>query len=228
MSWLPQQALLKHPKTRLFVTHAGVKSMVESICFKIPTVIVPFFADQMLNAIHMQEKLCGLILEKSDLSSTKKIVETMERVLTDDRFKIGVEKLSRFNQDVIMPQDKLASFWVEFALRHGQQIQRFTMRRGMSLDWIRYYNFDIFALCILFCLIIQQFSCIFLSCLRVFIQKLFHNINKYWLQNWSIFKIASKFGLTFKSPRKLKFMFTLYLPAKFSSWLTQLCIFILP
>ncbi len=36
--WLPQQDILGHPNTRLFITHAGLNSFQEAICHKIPVV----------------------------------------------------------------------------------------------------------------------------------------------------------------------------------------------
>ncbi len=36
--WLPQQDILGHPNTRLFITHAGMNSMQEAICHKTPVV----------------------------------------------------------------------------------------------------------------------------------------------------------------------------------------------
>lgn len=36
--WLPQQAILAHPNTRLFITHSGQSSTQETLCHKKPVV----------------------------------------------------------------------------------------------------------------------------------------------------------------------------------------------
>ncbi len=38
LNWLPQQAILAHPNTKLFITHVGQSSFQESICHKTPMV----------------------------------------------------------------------------------------------------------------------------------------------------------------------------------------------
>jgi len=169
MTWLPQPALLGHPKTRLFVTHAGVKSMMESICFRTPTVTLPFFADQMLNGIHLRAKKCGLIIEKGNF--TEQIVfATFSRVLNDETFQMSIAKLSEFNrQGMILPQHKLATFWTEFVLRHGDGLKKFTTRRGMMMGYIKYYNIDVLFVAILICVLC---FCIFLSFVRKLSSKL--------------------------------------------------------
>jgi len=149
LTWLPQRALLAHPKTKLFVTHAGAKSMVESICFQTPVVIVPFFADQILNGMHLRGKKCGLIVEKGDFNE-ETLFSAFSRVLNDKEFKKSVEKLSNLNKyGMVVPQRELAIFWTEFSLRHGNKLKKFTTRRGMMMGYVEYYNIDIFLLALL-------------------------------------------------------------------------------
>ena len=47
--WLPQQDILAHPKTRLFVTHGGLFSTQEANYFGVPLVGMPLFTDQLGN-----------------------------------------------------------------------------------------------------------------------------------------------------------------------------------
>lgn len=55
--WAPQQAILEHPATGWFVTHAGFNSVVESIYAGVPMICWPFAAEQPLNAIQLTENL---------------------------------------------------------------------------------------------------------------------------------------------------------------------------
>ena len=49
-SWLPQNDILGHPKTRLFIGHAGMNGMLEAAYHGVPMICVPFFGDQFDNS----------------------------------------------------------------------------------------------------------------------------------------------------------------------------------
>ena len=44
--WVPQLAVLAHPATKLFVTHAGLNSMHEALAAGKPMLAMPYSADQ--------------------------------------------------------------------------------------------------------------------------------------------------------------------------------------
>ena len=47
--WLPQNDLLGHPNTRLFITHCGVNGQHEAIYHGVPMIGFPIFSEQMYN-----------------------------------------------------------------------------------------------------------------------------------------------------------------------------------
>jgi hypothetical protein len=49
--WVNQQYVLSHPSVKLFFTHAGFQSVIESIKYEVPVLCFPFFGDQPLNSI---------------------------------------------------------------------------------------------------------------------------------------------------------------------------------
>ncbi|PUZ77698.1 hypothetical protein GQ55_1G394200 [Panicum hallii var. hallii] len=49
LNWCPQEEVLSHPSTGLFLTHSGWNSTLESICAGVPMICWPFFAEQMTN-----------------------------------------------------------------------------------------------------------------------------------------------------------------------------------
>lgn len=48
-NWYPQEAILAHPNVKLFITHGGLLSTMESLYFGKPVVAIPVFGDQNLN-----------------------------------------------------------------------------------------------------------------------------------------------------------------------------------
>ncbi|KRF99986.1 uncharacterized protein Dwil_GK27907 [Drosophila willistoni] len=52
-SYLPQEQILGHPKVKLFITHAGLLSLIEATYFGVPTLSLPLYYDQFNNAHRM-------------------------------------------------------------------------------------------------------------------------------------------------------------------------------
>lgn len=48
--WLPQQDILAHKNIKLFIMQGGLQSLEEAITNSVPLLVVPFFADQFINA----------------------------------------------------------------------------------------------------------------------------------------------------------------------------------
>ncbi len=66
--WLPQQDVLGHPNVRLFISHGGLGSTIESIYHGKPMVIMPGFADQFSIGDMAERMGLGLVLHWADLN----------------------------------------------------------------------------------------------------------------------------------------------------------------
>ncbi len=55
-TFLPQQAILGHPKTRLFFTHVGNNGLLEAIYNRVPIVGMPIYFNQEDNLIRLMER----------------------------------------------------------------------------------------------------------------------------------------------------------------------------
>ena len=85
LSWLPQNDILGHPKTRLFIAHAGINGLYESTYHGVPMICSPFFGDQPVNA--QMAKQAGFA-EVVDLETTsaEDFVSLIHKVLTQPRW----------------------------------------------------------------------------------------------------------------------------------------------
>ena len=84
LPWLPQNDILGHPKTRLFIGHAGLNGMLESTYHGVPMICSPFFGDQFYNAWIAKHAGFG---EEVDLEATsaEDFVSLIQKVLTQPR-----------------------------------------------------------------------------------------------------------------------------------------------
>lgn len=48
--WLPQNDILAHEKTKLFISHVGMGSLTEAKNYGVPILAIPIFGDQHSNA----------------------------------------------------------------------------------------------------------------------------------------------------------------------------------
>lgn len=61
------QAILSHPSVKLFVTHGGLNSTYEGAAAGKAMIVMPFFADQPVNAQHVVDKGLGAIVRVTAL-----------------------------------------------------------------------------------------------------------------------------------------------------------------
>ncbi|KAB7505536.1 UDP-glucuronosyltransferase 1-7C [Armadillidium nasatum] len=118
--WLPQADLLGHPKIKLFITHGGLLSTLESTYNGVPVIGMPVFADQESNMMDVQNEGWGRLI----------MVEI-------------VKQKSLLMKDRLVPPEEEAVYWVEYVMRHnGAPHIRSPV---FMMKWYEVYNIDVWA-----------------------------------------------------------------------------------
>ncbi|XP_055914356.1 UDP-glycosyltransferase UGT5-like [Eupeodes corollae] len=116
-TWLPQESVLSHPNVRLFLTHGGQGSVVESQFYGVPMVGVPMFGDQPANMANVEQQGFGLSV-KFDTLTEEKFTTAIREVLTNKKYTQNVRKFANLYKDRPMTARQTAVFWIEYVLRH--------------------------------------------------------------------------------------------------------------
>nr|CAD2176607.1 unnamed protein product [Meloidogyne enterolobii] len=89
-SWAPQTFILKHPRLKLFITHGGYNSLMESARAGIPLISMGFFADQYRNGRVAERNGWGLPFDKRLLlDGNEEFKESILQVIGDPSSFLG-------------------------------------------------------------------------------------------------------------------------------------------
>jgi len=88
----PQLEILKNAS--LFISHAGMNSVNESLYFGVPLLMLPIIQEQRINADRVAELGAGIYYKKQP-SDTDKLVESIRTLLADNKYKEAAEHIGK-------------------------------------------------------------------------------------------------------------------------------------
>ncbi|XP_014896919.1 UDP-glucuronosyltransferase 2A1-like isoform X1 [Poecilia latipinna] len=141
-SWIPQNDLLGHPKTKAFITHGGTNGIYEAIYHGIPMVGIPMFADQPDNMVHMEAKGAAVI-QNLNFMTTESLRDAIKSVINNKSYKENVMRLSKIHHDRPMSPRDEAVFWIEFTMRNKGA--KHLKVQAHELTWYQYHSLDVLA-----------------------------------------------------------------------------------
>ncbi|XP_036068769.1 UDP-glucuronosyltransferase 2B17-like [Oryzias melastigma] len=143
VKWLPQNDILGHPKTRLFVTHGGTNGVFEALFHSVPILGIPLIFDQYDNLVRMEAHGVAEIIDITAMD-VKSLTNSLQNILDPTKpYKENMIKLSQIYRDQpIKPMDK-AVFWIEFVMRHKGAAHLRT--ESYKLPWYAYHCLDAMA-----------------------------------------------------------------------------------
>ncbi|KAH8246393.1 hypothetical protein KR038_009947, partial [Drosophila bunnanda] len=141
--WLPQDDILAHPNTKLFITHAGKGGITESQYHGVPMVALPVFGDQPGNAEVMQSAGYGLSLDLLSITE-ESLGEALKEVLENKKYAQAVGKFSSLYRDRPMTAKQSVLYWTEYILRHHGAPHM--QSPAVHMNFVELYNLDLFVL----------------------------------------------------------------------------------
>ena len=134
--WLPQNSLLAHPNTRLFITHCGNGGQHEAAYHGVPMLGVPLFAEQSHNAFRMVHHGIGLQMDLAALTADD-IYKNIMTLLTDHQYRDTSRKMSEILKDRPMSGQEEAAYWINHVLQFGgEHLRPSTMDMSVWEFWM--------------------------------------------------------------------------------------------
>ncbi|XP_038638496.1 UDP-glucuronosyltransferase 2A1-like [Scyliorhinus canicula] len=145
-SWVPQNDILGHPKTRAFVSHGGTNGLYEAIYHGVPVLGLPLIFDQFDNLVRLEARGAAKVLDPMQLDSGQ-LLDALTEVLSQPSYRNSMARLSALHHDQPQLPMERAVFWIEFVLRHRGATH--LRSASFGLPWYTYYNLDVLALVVL-------------------------------------------------------------------------------
>ncbi|KAI5638552.1 UDP-glucoronosyl and UDP-glucosyl transferase domain-containing protein [Phthorimaea operculella] len=116
LKWAPQPSILAHPNCKLFITHGGLLSTIETIHFGVPIIGIPVFADQFSNVELSKKKGFALRVDIS-YEMADDLKAAIEEILGNPKYKATIENLNFiFHDRPVSPSQELVH-WVNHVIK---------------------------------------------------------------------------------------------------------------
>ena len=141
VSWLPQNDLLGHPKTKMFITHCGNNGQMEALYHGVPMIGFPIFGDQMYNCKRLDYHGYGVCLNSLDFKADD-LVRAVTDIIRNRTYKENIQKASQIFRESPMTPKERALYWVEHVLKFGG---KHLHSYALDMPWYQYLMLDIAA-----------------------------------------------------------------------------------
>lgn len=140
VDWLPQNDLLGHPKTRVFVAHGGTNGMYEAIYHGVPILGLPLLFDQFDNLVRLEVRGAARVIEAQSLTK-EDFLEALKDLLETPTYRKNIQRLSQLHRDRLMSPLDTAIFWIEYVIRNKGAAH--LQSAGFRLPWYSYFCLDV-------------------------------------------------------------------------------------
>ena len=141
LPWIPQNDLLADSRVKLFISHGGFNSVMESVYHAKPLLILPIGADQPANAAAAVSKGFAIQMKILDFS-VESLTLNIGKLLTEPSYKRRVELASAIMRDRRDTAAQRVSFMIDHVVKYGD---RHLCTGAFELSTFQFMMFDIFA-----------------------------------------------------------------------------------
>lgn len=140
--WLPQPAILHHPRLKMFITHSGYNSIVEAALAGVPLINIPFMFDQNLNSRAVEKKGWGIRRHKQQLlTEPEAIEEAIKEIIYNKEYTQKAQRIRDLIKSKPLTSSQLLVKTTEWAIKNnGLDELKFESREQFT--WT-YYNLDV-------------------------------------------------------------------------------------
>ncbi|XP_050359538.1 UDP-glucosyltransferase 2-like [Nymphalis io] len=141
--WMPQSSILAHKNVKVFITHGGLLSTLESLRFGVPIIAIPVFGDQPSNAQKCVRGGHALMVDFTvDMGEALK--DALKEMLSNDRYYKRAKYLSKLFTDRPVTTTHLIQHYVRLAIEsNGANHLR---SKALLYSWYQLWMLDQFAL----------------------------------------------------------------------------------
>ncbi|KAI8770709.1 UDP-glucuronosyltransferase 1-1 [Biomphalaria glabrata] len=139
--WIPQNDLLGHPKTKVFVSHCGKNGQYESLYQGVPILCLPIYGDQFYNSKRIVTKEFGLDADIRDITS-EELAQLIQRVAYDPKYRNNIQKASMLFKELYKVPSKEAAYWFDHVMRYGGDYMR---SPGQEMPFYQFLLLDVMA-----------------------------------------------------------------------------------
>ncbi|CAC5366282.1 UGT [Mytilus coruscus] len=139
LPWIPQNDLLGHSKTKLFITHGGKSSVFEALHHGIPMIVFPIGVDQPANAAVITSKHYGLTMDFYHFT-IQNLVENIRNIAVKGQFKSNITRASAIFHSRPQTPPERAAYWINLVTKYGNEHFRHS---SLDMHWYSFYLIDI-------------------------------------------------------------------------------------
>uniref|UniRef100_A0A182PLT1 Peptidase S1 domain-containing protein n=1 Tax=Anopheles epiroticus TaxID=199890 RepID=A0A182PLT1_9DIPT len=138
--WAPQNDILAHPATVLFISHGGQFGTFEAMHHGVPVLFIPFFGDQHRNAKRARMEGFAEMMSFEDITEDS-FGYWVRHMLEQEHYRVRAKEIShQFTDRLVEPMDE-ALYWIEYVARHRGAPR--LKSKAVNLNWVGYYSLDI-------------------------------------------------------------------------------------
>ncbi|XP_014362243.2 UDP-glucosyltransferase 2 [Papilio machaon] len=136
LDWAPQESILAHPNVLVFISHAGLLSVMEATQHGVPLLGLPIFGDQFVNIDKVVQRGCGLRVDFSD-DFPARLQEALREILDNSRYRENAKQASRvFRERLAGPREALAHWARLVASTRGAPHLQSPARHMSTFVWL--------------------------------------------------------------------------------------------